>query len=242
MLTDKQTIISQLRKEILHLEGFKAASETAIVKGMEGIEAAFPNGVFPTGTIHEFVASGEYASACLGFISSLVSSLVLNESTCLWISTSRDIFPSSLKSLGIEPDRVIFIDLKRERDVLWATEEALKCEGLSVVVAELREISFAQSRRLQLATEKSRVTGFILLKDKKINSTPCTARWQVKSLQSATMGDLPGVGLPRWQVELLKIKNGNPCKWQFEWTAKGLIPVPENPSQIAVTEHHQKAG
>ena len=41
------------------------------------IEAAFPNATFPTGTIHEFVAAGEQSSACLGFMSSLLASLLI---------------------------------------------------------------------------------------------------------------------------------------------------------------------
>ena len=81
---------------------------------------------------------------------------------CIWISAARKIFPPGLKAFGIEPDRVIFVDLKREKDVLWATEEVLKCEGLAAVASEIRELSFTVSRRLQLAVEKSRVTGFIL--------------------------------------------------------------------------------
>jgi protein ImuA len=35
-------------------------------------------------------------------------------------------------------------------------------EGLAAVVAEIQELSFMTSRRLQLATEQSGVTGFML--------------------------------------------------------------------------------
>jgi protein ImuA len=33
-------------------------------------------------------------------------------------------------------------------------EEALKCEGLAAVIGEIKEISFSDSRRLQLAVEQ----------------------------------------------------------------------------------------
>jgi protein ImuA len=52
---------------------------------------------------------------------------------------SRMLFPPALKALGIEPDKVIFVDLKREKDVLWATEEALMSRA---VIAEVRELTF----------------------------------------------------------------------------------------------------
>lgn len=243
MLTDKKNIISQLRKQILHLEGFKSVSDFSPIPGLQSIERAFPNHIFPTGTLHEFVASGEHPSACLGFMSSLLSALMQQEGICLWISTTRNIYPLGLSSLGVIPHRIIFIDLQREKDVLWATEEALKCEGVCAVVSELREISFAQSRRLQLATEKSGVTGFILIKDnKRLNATPCTARWRIKSLQSEAISGLPGVGFSRWQVELLKVRNGNPTKWEFEWRPEGLVAITTNKSKKEIPVKHRKVG
>jgi protein ImuA len=51
---------------------------------------------------------------------------------------------------------------------------------------------------------------------------------------------LPGVGFPRWQVELLKVRNGNPGCWQVEWVAGSFALVVE---EKAVTEiaYHQYA-
>ena len=42
---------------------------------------------------------------------------------------------------------------------MWAIEEALKCDGLAAVIGEMKELSFTNSRRLQLAVEKSHVTN-----------------------------------------------------------------------------------
>src|SRR5690606_13935094 len=110
---------------------------------------AFPNGIFPTGAIHEFISPGsEEAAATNGFISGIIGRLMQQKGTCLWISTKRTLFPPALKLFGIEPDRVIFIDLPRPKEALWAIEEALKCDALSAVVGELRELSFNESRRL----------------------------------------------------------------------------------------------
>jgi protein ImuA len=93
-------------------------------------------------------------------------------------------------------------------------EEALKCSGLTAVVCELREMDFKQSRRFQLAVENSRVTGFVLRNAKdKLSSTACAARWQVKSLPSTEMNGLPGLGFLRWQVDLLKVRNGHTGSW-----------------------------
>jgi protein ImuA len=226
----KRDIINKLRKDILLLEGFKPSEATiGGTFGLGPIEAAFPNGVFPTGTIHEMICPTlEQAAATGGFMSGLLASLMQNGGACLWIGTSRTIFPASLITFNVEPDRIIFIDLNREKDVLWAIEEALKCEGLAAVVGEIREISFAQSRRLQLAVENSKVTGFLLRNDpKKLGTTTCVARWQITPLPSEPEDELPGVGFPRWQVDLLRVRNGNPGSWKVEWIDGRFIPIEE---------------
>ena len=60
---------------------------------------------------------------------------------------------------------------------------------MTAVVGALSEISFAESRRLQLTVEQSGVTCFIL-------------RVRPRNLNTDGM---PGVGFPRWNVELLKV-------------------------------------
>ena len=226
----KKDIIDKLRKDILLLEGFKSPETTNAGKfGLGLIEAAFPNGIFPIGTIHEMIClTPEQAAATGGFMSGLLASLMQNDGACLWIGTSRNLFPASLMAFNVEPDRVIFIDLNREKDVLWAIEEALKCEGLAAVVGEIREINFAQSRRLQLAVENSKVTGFLLRNDpKKLGTTTCVARWQITPLPSEPEDELPGVGFPRWQVDLLRVRNGNPGSWKVEWVDGSFVPIEE---------------
>jgi protein ImuA len=224
----KKDIISQLQKDILQWEGYRPPPVgTRELVGLGPVEAAFPNGVFPLGTVHELVCGNtEQATACGGFVSGLLSVLMQNGGACLWISLSGNLFPGALKAFGIEPDRVIFIHLKKDNDVLWVMEEALKCTGLAAVVGELRDVDFKQSRRLQLAVEQSHVTGFILRnRSDKMGSTACAARWKIKPLPSEPVDDLPGLGFPRWQVELLKVRNGQPGNWIVEWSEGKFVPV-----------------
>ena len=85
-----------------------------------------------------------------------------------------------------------------------------------------------ESRRLQLAIEQSHVTGFIVRKDvKHINTTACTVRWTVRPLRSNLRPGMPGVGHPRWQVDLLKVKNGHTGSWNLEWKNKQFTFVIE---------------
>ena len=228
MTEHKTDIISRLQKDILLWQGFSPPPPgKAGGIGLGPVELAFPNGVFPTGTIHELLCfSPEDAAATGGFMAGILATLMQHGGACLWISTRRRLFPPALVNFGVEPDRVVFIDVQRERDMLWAMEEALKCRGLAAVIAEVREISFAESRRLQLAVESSKVTGFLLRSDpRKLNTTTCVARWQVSALPSEPEDGLPGIGFPRWQVDLLRVRNGSPGSWKMEWAENGFIPL-----------------
>ncbi len=240
----KKDIINQLQKSILLMQGFTPHESCAADSvGLGPIEATFPNGIFPTGAIHEFLSSEpEQAAANGGFIGGILNNLMQHGGACLWISTRRTLFPPSLKVFGVEPDQLIFIDLKRERDVLWAMEEALKCRGLAAVIGELEEINFTQTRRLQLAAEQSRVTGFVLRSDaKKLSATACVARWNITHLPSQLEEGMPGVGFPRWNVELLKVRNGNPGCWKVEWSAGRFNSITEL-MEAVVSSQSLKAG
>jgi protein ImuA len=233
MQATKQEIIDKLRQELLTWEGFKPPQPgEGDSFGLGPVEAAFPNGVFPTGAIHEFISlCPEDTAACGGFIAGLVKTLLQNGGACLWISWSRRIYPPALKLFGIDPDRIVFVDVPLLKDVLWVMEEALKCEGVAAVICEANQMNFMESRRLQLAVEKSHVTGFVLRKDvKKLNTTACISRWKITQVPSELRRGMPGVGFPRWQVELLKVRNGIPGSWTIEWAKRRFNPIISKPN------------
>jgi len=243
MTTSKADIIAQLKKEILPLQGFKTISKNDSEDvGLGLIKNAFPYATFPLGAIHEFIFSTqEDATATFGFVSGILSSLMKKGGASIWINPSQTIFPPALKSFGIAPDKIIFIELKKEKEMLWAMEEALKCEGLVAVIGEIKELGFTDSRRLQLAVEQSQVTGFVLRNNpRNINTTACITRWKIKSIPSELENEMPGVGFPRWNVDLLKVRNGKPGNWQMEWVAGKFRYIPE--SGLLVPVQQRKTG
>lgn len=230
MAAAKHDIIGKLRQDILTWEGFRPLPPNERQAfGLGAIESAFPGKIFPTGVLHEFISTRpEFTAATGGFIAGIMQTLLSSGGVCVWVSYTRRLYPPALKRFGVDADRIIFIDVQREKDVLWVTEEALKCSGIAAVICETRLLSFMESRRLQLAIEQSRVTGFILRKDvKHVGTTACTARWTVKPLRSRLRPGIPGVGHPRWQVELLKVRNGSTGSWTIEWKNKQFVEVTE---------------
>lgn len=218
-MTSKAHIISELQNKILHLQGLSTVNSPRLDLGLGPIKDCFPNASFPLGCVHEFLSEQpEGGAATGGFITSLLTSLVGAGGSLLWASASRKIFPPALKSFGISPDRIIFVDLQKEKDVVWTMEEALKCPALTAVIGEVRNIDFTASRRLQLAVEQSKVTGFIIRNNKnKPGTTACVSRWRIMPLPGVIIDELPGIGFPKWRVELLRMRNGKPGAWDVYW-------------------------
>lgn len=224
----KPDTITQLKNEILHLQGFrKSASSHAVDLMLGPVKNAFPDSSFPVGAIHEFICDkAENRSATSGFIAGILVSLMQNGGACIWVGTSPLIFPPALTLFGIEPDKIIFIDRGSEKEILWIMEEALKCEGLAAVVGEISGLGFTASRRFQLATEQSRVTGFVIRNDAaNLSTTASVTRWRISSVPGILADDMPGVGFPCWDVELLKVRNGKPGNWQMKWINGKMQPV-----------------
>jgi len=218
MQSSRADIFKQLQTDILRLQGFKSLTNATLDTGLGPIKDCFPNRTFPIGAIHEFIASkSQDTVSAAGFITGLLSSLMGQSGATLWISSSRTLFPPALKSFAVDPERFIFLDLQKEKDVIWAMDEALKCSALSAVVGELHDLDFKSSRRLQLSVEQSQVTGFILRKSNRdINTTACVSRWKINPLPSE-LEKLPGMGFPKWRVELTRMRNGKSGAWDVQW-------------------------
>ena len=213
--------------EILPLQGIVPITTNHRINiGWGVIDNAFPNRQFPVASTHEFICnSHEQLAASTGFIAGIVQAMAGTHGVCACIGHSNSIFSHGLIPFGINPEQMVMIDVKNKKHILWAVEEALQCDGLIAVIGEVPHLDFTASRRLQLAVEKSKATGFLLRTDYRGNTTACVARWNITPMNSPAIDRLPGVGLSRWNVELLKIRNGRPGTWQLEWKDNQFNPV-----------------
>ena len=225
----KADIRARLQQEILSLQGFKPVSlAVADAGGLACIHHCFPQARFPFAGVHEFICEDEEsATASVAFIAGLLSSYGQKTGTVVWVCQSRQIFPPALLSFGLSPQQILFLELKREKEMAWAMEEALKCNALASVVGEMRELSFTASRRFQLAIEQSGVGCFVLRRNPRNKVTAAVTRWQIRHLHSRVEEGFPGVGHPRWRVTLLKVRNGQPGMWDLEWANGRFRHVPK---------------
>lgn len=230
-MQNKAHIIARLKEDILSLQGYKPASTEANADfGLGRIRSCFPQATFPFSALHEFSCEGrEEVSAAGAFVTGLLSSLFAKGGMALWVSAQRFVFPPALTGFGINPYQLLFVEIKKPKDIMWVIEEALKCKALTAVIAEVGDLDFTQSRRLQLAIEQTGVGCFLIRHNPRRFTTASTSRWAIKPLPSEPEDSLPGIGCPRWQVSLLKVRNGKPGSWVVEWAAGRF----RHPSRLA---------
>jgi protein ImuA len=136
----------------------------------------------------------------------------------------RDIFGPALAGVGLHPDRVIYAEAGKPETVLTVMEEALRHRGLAGVVGELTgRLGLTASRRLQLSAETSGVIAFALRRSQRHDDpmlrepSAAVTRWRVVMLPAlAGREQLPGLGRPRWRLELLRCRGGEPANWIVE--------------------------
>jgi protein ImuA len=214
MQFSKAEAFARLQAELLQLQGFRPPALQQRNPGIPGpLHQAFPHQVFPGAGLHEFIShTPQQLAATYGFVAALAAALRSATKPLLWFCRQQHLFAPALQNFQLPPDQVIFIHCPREADLLWCLEEALKCKELGTVVAELSELDFTTSRRLQLAIEHSAATALLLRHQPQNMATASLSRWQVSPAASARSA-LPGWQAPCWQVLLSRVRNGRPGHW-----------------------------
>jgi protein ImuA len=228
-----QLSIAELRRWLERAERRGRAESAVLPFGVASIDGALPQGGLAHGHLHEVIEGGaasEYASLAMLFAAGIVARL---SGPVLWCLRGRDLFAPALARVGLHPDRVIYCETWKDRDVLPAMEEGLRCAGLAGVVGEVTKLSLTASRRLQLAAGESGVTGLVLRRwrnsaEKEFASEPTAAatRWRI-SPDAPADGPFDRLQRQRWHVELLRVKGGEPHSWTVEaCDAQGRLALP----------------
>jgi protein ImuA len=124
------------------------------------------------------------------------------------------LFAPAIAQAGLVPDRVIYVEAGDETSVLVCFEEGLRRGGLGTVVAEVARLSMMASRCLQLAADGSGTIGIAIRRWRRPaeaadfgQPTASITRWRI-TVHPATPLPVPGVGRPRWQLELIRCRAG----------------------------------
>lgn len=225
-------VLSELRRRIVAL-GRSARAGRSLPFGLAALDDHLPWRGLPLDRLHEVVergADGEEAAAGTLFVAGILARC---RGTVLWCLRGRDLFAPALASVGLPPDRVIFVETGRDAEVLPAMEEGLRHGGLAGVVGEAARLSLVASRRLLLAAEGSGVPAFVLRRwrneaEREAAGEPNAAftRWRIGPAPSQPL-PLPALAPTRWRVELLRCRGAEPSSWIVEaCDAQGRLALP----------------
>ena len=215
----------------------KAGGAATLPFGIPAIDARLPGRGLAVGALHEVAGGGpdvEHGAAAALMVAGALARL---RGAVLWVLEQPDLFAPALDAVGLGPDRVIYAEAGKPKAVLLAMEEGLRHAGLAGVVGEVSgRLTLTASRRLQLAAEESSVTCFALRRPRTyadIFTEPiaATTRWRVSALPSPPPSphapETPGLSRPRWRLELVRCRGGEPASWIVEASdATGCLGLP----------------
>jgi len=224
----ENTLLANLSERIRRIERPLATVHGVLPFGITEIDRTLPGGGLARGALHEILGTGgdeedgalaaAFGAGILGRLSRMADGIVL------WCLPRPDIYGCGLAAHGLDPAHVVLVRALRDAEILWAMEEGLHAPGIAAVVGEVGTLPAVASRRLQLAAERSGITAFLLrrwydggqaVRERALPNVAVT-RWRIAALPSCPMRDEPGVGRPRWRIELLRCRGGEPACWEME--------------------------
>jgi protein ImuA len=243
-----------LQERIRRIERGGARHRGVLPFGVAAIDQALPEGGLALGALHEIFGAGpdeEDGAAAAGFIAEIVGRIgafaadSLQEQQkiagglVLWCLKHRDLYGPGLAEHGLDPAGIALVRAPRDDDLLWALEEGLRTPGVAAVVGEIGRLPMVAGRRLQLAAERAGIPALALRRwrtgaeaeTERTRPSAAVTRWRIAPLPSLRDTDEPElqglIGRPRWRVELLRCRGGEPAEWITEVAdASGVVRLP----------------
>jgi protein ImuA len=208
------------------LEGVSHGSSAYLSLGADTLHAHLSGPGLPCGVLNEISAAayGDGAAAC-GFLFALMAAaLSVRSGPAVFVAYRRCLadlgtpYGHGLVQLGFDPGRLLLVEVRSDKDALWAMEEALRSPARPAMVGGWVEdgLDLTTSRRLNLAAAP-RATPLALLRASAASSTTAAAtRWRIASAPAA-YDQFGAFAHPRWKAALERCRNGRTGEWLIEW-------------------------
>lgn len=177
----------------------------ALSSGFPVLDEELPGHGWPRGNLTEILVDGVGLGECSLLLPALAASASTNKTReegawTLLVAPPHGLNGPAWSAAGIDPARLVIVATPRQRDALWATEQALASGAFGIVLCWAKQADAALTRRFQVALAGSKTLGFLF--------RPLRARTESSS---APLRLLLSAG-PRGTlgVDLLK-RRGPPC-------------------------------
>lgn len=189
------------------------------------IDAALPWGGLPRAALHA-VRGADDGGAAAGFCAALLGRLTADGGGAVWCGRDTGLYGPGLAAFGLDPARLVVVRARDATEVLWVMEEALRGCGVVAVLGETAAVTPTAARRLQLAAETGGAAALLLAGGNAAGADVRSARtrWRVAGAPGAAVDGLPGLGPPRWKVDLERCRGGAfgaSRSWLVEWQGDG---------------------
>ncbi|MGZ3409700.1 MAG: ImuA family protein [Xanthobacteraceae bacterium] len=214
--------VDDLRHLLGRLEGIPLKT-SVIPFGLPAIDARLPQGGLACGALHEVAPQTEGdMPAAFGFIAALLRRMPPGGPVLIVLSSRKFArcgrpHGHGLRTLGLDPARVILAETPDEKLALWAIEKALHSRAPSAVVGAVgAKLDLKTSQRLNFAAAEANTPLVLLRPVGAIGTNTAVTRWRV----GAAMAARDRFGLLtrwRWRLELERCRNGRVGEWLVEF-------------------------
>ena len=209
--------LQNLRDRIARIEGFSPPRVARTCPtGWPAVDAVLPGGGLMQGAVHEIHSPDPADGAAMGFIGRLLTRFqaAMPAQHIVWASCRPDLFGPGLKAAGLDPARLLFVHAQASSALTFSLEESCKYKSVGSIVADIGDIDFSVSRRLQIAAAETGKT-LLLLQPARLMDQPSAAvtRWHATS-------ESGGV----WSLALFRCRGGRPTQWLL----RGAEPLNAN--------------
>ncbi|HET6159487.1 MAG TPA: hypothetical protein VFE34_14170 [Dongiaceae bacterium] len=226
--------LAQLKQRIACIPALRTdfhASGSLLTTGLPAVDDYLRNAAVPLGAVHEIagqVGDEEQGAAGACFLAwSLKASA---PGWIVWVTQDADLYAPGLAALGLDLRRLILISARRDAEVCWALEEALRSRSLSAVVGEVGALTLHATRRLQLAAEQAGIPSFLLRRwrtqelaqQQRAQPIAAVSRWRIAPqlhprLSDQNLSTMPELGPAQWRLDLWRCRNAAAASWIMEF-------------------------
>lgn len=213
--------VARLRSDIAAIESRVGGSPVILPFKVPAIDSRLADGGLRVDALHEVTAAGSGWGDDAAAVLFSAGIAARQTGQVLWIVRRSDLFAPGLYQAGLSPDRLIHAEAHDDHELLAVMEDALRHRGLGAVIGEVKKASLTATRRLQLAAEGGTTLPLLMRRYAKLGDDPfsqpssASTRWRIASTASAPL-EVDGVGRPRWQVELVRQRGGEPFQLTLE--------------------------
>src|SRR5262245_18043580 len=167
-----------------------AVPQRVEASGASALDAVLPGGGWQSGTIVELMPA-QVGIGELRLLMPALASITRSERHVALISPPFIPYAPALTQHGVALERLLLINAQLPQDILWSFEQTLGCGSFGAVVGWPAQLRDRDVRRLQLAAEAGRSTGFVYRTPAAaIDASPAAVRLKLRSENGALRIDV----------------------------------------------------